>query len=114
MNNRIAIDYQRLYELSEKVNRNVASKTERSELIQQMYDLGKIDSRLYQDYQAGYNEEIIIGTAVTIAAIVLLYYMIEETSPSPMPVESPKSKIRGRKWRYARRSRHGARNFTGL
>lgn len=108
--NEATIDHHRLYELSDRINRKVAPKAEKDELVYRIYNLGKINDKLYQDYQSGCNAEMIVDAAVTIAAMILFGRMLDEALSTTSSVKAPKRKIQKSQEYYFRRKRHGMRN----
>lgn len=70
------IDYHRLYELSDKANRKLATKQVGDELMSTLYRLGKIKDKMYQDYTSGRNVDDLLDMGVALGAILLLNRML--------------------------------------
>ncbi|MCZ2129698.1 MAG: hypothetical protein LC109_05460 [Bacteroidia bacterium] len=76
MDGRNNIDYQRLLTLNQKVSSNSATQAEKDELMLLLYRNNSITRKQYDDYLAGRNIDDILGTALAIAGIVLLGYLL--------------------------------------
>lgn len=70
------INYQRLLFLSQKVKSGQASKSERDEYMDLLFQNNSITSKQFHDYKADRNTEDIIGAALVIGGIVLLGYLL--------------------------------------
>lgn len=72
------IDYDRLLELSDRVNRHQASKEEKDELIEVLRNDGKLQEKQYLQYKRGQEVDSLINFAVSVAVILLLGHTITD------------------------------------
>jgi hypothetical protein len=72
------IDYDRLLELSDRVNRHQASKEEKDELIEVLRNDGKLQEQQYLQYKRGQEVDSLINFAVSVAVILLLGHTIKD------------------------------------
>ena len=70
------INYQRLFSLSQKVKTGHATKPEKDEYMELLYQNNSITHKQYNDYKSGRNVEDIFNTALVIGGIVLLGYLL--------------------------------------
>ncbi len=70
------LDFNRLFELNQKVQNKLASKPEADEYMLLLLKNNSISKKQYEDYIAGRNKEELFDTAVTIGGIVLLGYLL--------------------------------------
>ena len=70
------MNYQRLLFLSQKVKSGQATKPERDEYMDLLFQNNSITAKQYHDYKAGRNTEDILGAALVIGGIVLLGYLL--------------------------------------
>lgn len=68
----------RLYELNEKVRSKTATRLEQNELMKLLYESNSITETQYNNYLKGRNADDILSTALTIAGIVLLGYLLSK------------------------------------
>jgi hypothetical protein len=70
------MNYQRLLSLSQKVKTGQASKAEKDEYMNLLYQNNSLTDKQYKDYKAGRNVEDVLGAALVIGGIVLLGYLL--------------------------------------
>jgi hypothetical protein len=76
--NLTAGDYNRLFDLSYRANRNQVTFAERDELISLLFKTGKISPSQYDQYQSGRDIEGITRYGISVAAILLLGKVIAD------------------------------------
>lgn len=72
------IDYGKIQELSLKAYSKEATKADKDALVTYLYQIGKIDDRMYDDYKDEPNAKYIVDGALSISAIILFTRMIHE------------------------------------
>lgn len=72
------INYKRLSYLGGKVRGGNATKPEKDEFMQLLFQNGSITQKQYTDYFNNQNTDDILKTALAIGAIVLIGYLISE------------------------------------
>jgi hypothetical protein len=70
--------YTRLSDLGDRIRQGVASQQEKDEFMEFMHDHGKIASEQYQEYLSGSNTEKIINAALSVGAVVLISFLLDE------------------------------------
>ena len=69
-------DYQRLFDLKQKINLNIASKDEKNEYMLLLYRNGSITKQQYDAYISNQNADELIKGALTIGGILLATWLI--------------------------------------
>lgn len=72
------LNHLRLLELSQKVQTKTASKKEKDEYMDLLFNNGSITEKQYRDFKAGRNTEDIIDAALVIGGIVILGYLLDK------------------------------------
>jgi hypothetical protein len=72
------INYIRLSDLGDKVQKGTATKEEKDEFMSLLHKNGNITSVQYNDYIANRNAENIINAGLAIGAVVLIGYLLKE------------------------------------
>lgn len=72
------INYKRLSYLGDRVRAGNASKPEKDEFMNLLYQNGSINDKQYRDYINNQNTEGILKAALAVGAIVLLGYIISQ------------------------------------
>ncbi|WP_347069210.1 hypothetical protein [Flavobacterium sp. WV_118_3] len=72
------IDFEKLQYLNDKVKSNTATQKERDEYMSMLYNNGSITKNQYEKYIADKNSNDLLNTAITIAGILLLGYLISK------------------------------------
>ena len=72
------LDYQRLAQLGEKVREHTASGPERDEYMSLLYRNGSLTEQQWLDYHSGKNTDDIVKAAVTVGAVILIGYLIDQ------------------------------------
>jgi hypothetical protein len=79
-NRNSGLNYQRLLELNRKVRHNVATQSEKDELMQLLFENGSISEKKYQDYKSGRNTEDLVKMGLIIGGIILFGYLLGRTT----------------------------------
>lgn len=74
------LNYERLSFLGDKVKAGNATKIEKDEFIQMLYQNGSITEKQYNDYKVNGNKNVddILNAALAIGAVILIGYLIGE------------------------------------
>ena len=72
----VGTDYQRLYELKEKINSKTATSAEKGEYMLILYRNGNITKQQYDAFVNNQNTEELINAALAIGGMVLLGWLI--------------------------------------
>ena len=72
------INYKRLSYLGDKVKTGQATKAEKDEFMQMLYQNGNITPQQYNDYKSDGNKEEIVNAALGIGAVILIGYLLTE------------------------------------
>ncbi len=72
------IDYSRLSYLGERLRAGLATKQEKDEYMQTLYQNGKISQKQYNNYTANRNSEDIVNAALSVGAVLLIGYVLSQ------------------------------------
>jgi len=72
------LNYERLSFLGDKVKLGNASKVEKDEFMNMLYQNGSVNKSHYQQYKANRNIDEIVNAALAVGAVVILGYLIGE------------------------------------
>ena len=81
-----AIDYSKIHELSQKAHSKAATQADKDALVAHLYQMGKINDRMYNDYKTDPTAEYIVDAALSISAIMLFKRVITAALKSNAPV----------------------------
>ncbi len=70
------LDYNRLFELNQKVQAGSATKPEKDEYMLLLYRNNSISKKQYDEYLSGRSNQELFDAAITIGGIVLLGYLL--------------------------------------
>ena len=74
----VGTDYQKLYELKEKINSKTATRADENEYMHMLYNNGNITKQQYESFVNNQNTEELINAALAIGGMVLLGWLISK------------------------------------
>lgn len=71
-----ALDYNRLFNLNQKVQAGTATQAEKDEYMLLLFKNNSISKKQYDEYMSGRSNQELFDAAITIGGIVLLGYLL--------------------------------------